>query len=631
MILYRATMINKFYNLLSLLLISFSATASEEWLYYKHYPWIYDHKTEDWLYLNAGNDNKIYAYRNSTQKWEEFSESLLNINSPKNWDMQYEEWIQNPRPYGGLLNLESIKRAKDDGSIKLDLSFDSSLKQTATSLGLSYNVITNVTPLSELTNLTELSLDGNSIIDLMPLSELSNLNKLSIFDNNISDLSSIRGLTNLQNLKLSGNINISDLSPLGNLTNLEELWLGQFNSGQKPSENTRISDLTPLSGLKGLVILSLGYSSISDLSPLAGLTNLKDLWLDGNSLKDLSPLSGLTNLQNLYLSDNNITNLSPLAELTNLTFLGLVDNNITASQKAMLEAALPNTNISWPIEIIDDPDTSQKQEKTWDEKYSDWLLDPSPYGGLEVLQKIKEAKDNGSTTLDLLNSNITDISPIEDLTSLVTLALDANNISNLSPLQNLTNLTNLILDGNNITDLEPISNLVNLESLELADNNISDVTPLLTLTNLNYLGLSYNFISDEQKLLLEASLPNTTINLPADYNNLFTDWDQLRADFPYTVEITQDDVKDASSGRTQKTDNEISFEFFPVGSKIGHFGASGGSAGATTVYLDTEAIAVIYINGSIVNSNIRYITPTGIVYEGTIIVGGTTVLTEVDE
>ena len=513
-------MINKFHFLLGFILISFSASASEEWLYYKHYPWIYDHKTEDWLYLNAGNDNKIYAYRNSTQKWEEFSESLLNTNTPMNWDMQYEEWVQNPEPYGGLLNLESIKRAKDDGSIKLDLSFDSSLN----SLGLSYNVITNATPLSELTNLTELSLDRNSIIDLMPLSELSNLNKLSIFDNNISDLSSIAGLTNLQNLNLSENINITDLSPLGSLTNLEELWLGQFNSGEKPSENTRISDLTPLSGLKGLVTLGLGYSSISDLSPLAGLTNLKDLWLDGNSLKDLSPLSGLTNLQNLYLSDNNITNLSPLAELTSLNFLGLVDNNITASQKAMLEAALPNTNISWPIEIIDDPDTSQKQEKTWDEKYSEWLLDPSPYGGLEVLQKIKEAKDNGSTTLDLQNSNITDISPIEDLTSLVTLALDANNISNLSPLQNLTNLTNLFLDGNNITDLEPISNLVNLESLALDDNNISDVTPL-TLTSLNYLGLSYNFISDEQKLLLEASLPNTTIYLPVDYNNLFTDGD----------------------------------------------------------------------------------------------------------
>lgn len=89
-------------------------------------------------------------------------------------------------------------------------------------------------------------------------------------------------------------------------------------------------------------------------------------------------------------------------------------------------------------------------------------------------------------------------------------------------------------------------------------------------------------------------------------------------------------MRDASIGFTQKTDNQISFEFFPVGSKICHFGASGGTANATTVYLDTQAIAVIYINGSVINSNIRYITPAGIVYEGTINVsGGTTVLSQV--
>ena len=170
-------MINKFYNLFGFLLISFSATASEEWLYYKHYPWIYDHNTEDWLYLNAGNDNKIYAYRNSTQKWEEFSESLLNINTPKNWDMQYEEWIQNPGPHGGLLNLEIIKGAKDDGSIKLDLSFDSSLKEATTSLGLTYNVITNVTPLSELISLNELSISDNNISDLSPITILTQVDE----------------------------------------------------------------------------------------------------------------------------------------------------------------------------------------------------------------------------------------------------------------------------------------------------------------------------------------------------------------------------------------------------------------------------------------------------------------------
>lgn len=99
--------------------------------------------------------------------------------------------------------------------------------------------------------------------------------------------------------------------------------------------------------------------------------------------------------------------------------------------------------------------------------------------------------------------------------------------------------------------------------------------------------------------------------------------------FTHTVEITQANMKSADENDTQKTDNQMSFEFFPVGSKICHFGATGGTAGDTTVYLDTEPIAVIYINGTIINSNMRYITPTGIVYEGTINVGGTTVLTRV--
>jgi len=43
--------------------------------------------------------------------------------------------------------------------------------------------------------------------------------------------------------------------------------------------------------------------------------------------------------------------------LTNLTRLHLYDNPITASQKAMLEAALPNTDIYWPDVIIDDEQT----------------------------------------------------------------------------------------------------------------------------------------------------------------------------------------------------------------------------------------------------------------------------------
>ena len=51
----------------------FSAFSSTEWFYYKHYPWVYDNVTKDWLYLRGGEDGKVFAYRASTKVWEEFS------------------------------------------------------------------------------------------------------------------------------------------------------------------------------------------------------------------------------------------------------------------------------------------------------------------------------------------------------------------------------------------------------------------------------------------------------------------------------------------------------------------------------------------------------------------------------
>ena len=96
--------------------------------------------------------------------------------------------------------------------------------------------------------------------------------------------------------------------------------------------------------------------NISDLSQFSWLSNLDEfgLWYDDN-IPDISMLTGLSNLA---LGFSNISDLSPLvsplAGLTNLRMLFLDSNNITASQKAMLEEALPNTYIFWPDVIIDD-------------------------------------------------------------------------------------------------------------------------------------------------------------------------------------------------------------------------------------------------------------------------------------
>ena len=61
------------FSLTSLLILTFSSFGNSEWLYYKHYPWVWDNMTQDWLYLRGSSDGKIYSYRASTQEWEEFS------------------------------------------------------------------------------------------------------------------------------------------------------------------------------------------------------------------------------------------------------------------------------------------------------------------------------------------------------------------------------------------------------------------------------------------------------------------------------------------------------------------------------------------------------------------------------
>ena len=54
-----------------------------EWLYYKHFPWVYDNKENDWMYLHGGEDGKIYAYSSLRNTWSEFpsgetSETVLS-------------------------------------------------------------------------------------------------------------------------------------------------------------------------------------------------------------------------------------------------------------------------------------------------------------------------------------------------------------------------------------------------------------------------------------------------------------------------------------------------------------------------------------------------------------------------
>ena len=114
--------------------------------------------------------------------------------------------------------------------------------------------------------------------------------------------------------------------------------------------------------------------------------------------------------------------------------------------------------------------------------------------------------DNVLTVFHLGNNQINDLSPLQNLTSLLGLYLRNNQISDLTPLQNLTSLKLLSLENNQINDLSPLQNLTSLEKLYLSGNQISDLTPLQNLTGLEWLDLDNNQIQTGPKNLKDLKL-----------------------------------------------------------------------------------------------------------------------------
>jgi hypothetical protein len=123
-------------------------------------------------------------------------------------------------------------------------------------------------------------LTRGKLSDITPLSELTNLDTLSLGYNQITDLSPLAELKKLHTLLLDGNL-ICDLSPLSELTNLHTLTL---NSNQ-------VSDLTPVAKLTNLVVLRLHSNQISDIAPLKKLTNLTTLILGDNHAVNTTALT----------------------------------------------------------------------------------------------------------------------------------------------------------------------------------------------------------------------------------------------------------------------------------------------------------------------------------------------------
>lgn len=149
-------------------------------------------------------------------------------------------------------NFKLAENIIDQGSSALNSIQKLTCLESLTILG-SYQV-TNIVPLSKLTNLKNLSINSTGIKNLTPLSNLTNLNNLTITNAPVNDISALASLKQLKYLNLSGTL-VIDLSPISQLNNLTGLSL----------MNTQVIDLTPLNNLSNLQTLTLAQTRWSNM------------------------------------------------------------------------------------------------------------------------------------------------------------------------------------------------------------------------------------------------------------------------------------------------------------------------------------------------------------------------------
>ena len=158
----------------------------------------------------------------------------------------------------------------------------------------------------DMSHLIRLSVYDLGVRNLTGLEFATNL-KILYLDNNpqITDLQPISGLTQLEHLGMQA-LREADITPLGQITSLRSLGIIECT----------LTDISSLSQLTKLTSLAAQMNSIVDITPLANLTNLTHLTLNRNRIVDVSALAGLTKLEFLEIHHNSIVDHSPLDALS---------------------------------------------------------------------------------------------------------------------------------------------------------------------------------------------------------------------------------------------------------------------------------------------------------------------------
>lgn len=177
-------------------------------------------------------------------------------------------------------NLEAIIRAKLNKQVdKLDDNTLSNLDSLSIAEVIPQYPISSLMGIENCKNLIYLVISSQDVSEILPLASLTKLKYLWLDQKcKISDVNPLSELTELEDLNLNINL-ITDISPLKNLIGLKMLDL----------HNNDVRDISPLMNLLNLTSLYLSaWNHIGNSVPLKSLTKLSWVAFDMNNVSDVS-------------------------------------------------------------------------------------------------------------------------------------------------------------------------------------------------------------------------------------------------------------------------------------------------------------------------------------------------------
>ncbi|MEI7982314.1 MAG: leucine-rich repeat domain-containing protein, partial [Bacteroidota bacterium] len=327
-------------------------------------------------------------------------------------------------------------------------------------------VISNLEPVSKLSELTSVNISGTPVSDLMPLRNLNKLESLDISNTSVVTLEPLRYCTNLHNLKLRGTA-VGDLNILTVFPALESLDIS----------STKATSLDPVKEIISLRDLRLRLTPINDLTPLSGLTNLEMLVVSKTPVESLEPLKNLSNLRILFCDSTSVSSLVPLDGLSGLQKVYGDKSKITDREVRNFLKKHPGASLIYQSEIL---------SKWWSALSAEWqklfdfyvdVSDPPTTEQLHRLVLTDSININGRTTVGSLE-------PVSRFIMLRNLQCQSTSVNNLAPLTNLTDLRVINASNTQIPDVEPLSGLSNLEILQIDNTTVKDLSPLYGLASL---------------------------------------------------------------------------------------------------------------------------------------------------